>query len=144
MLPPRWALGAVAAGGAAGTAARYGLGQRFTTEAGTFPATTLVENIVGAALLAALVVYLLERSVRRHWVRPLLGAGLLGSFTTFSTFAAETVVLVDHGRGVLALGYVAATIVAGIVAAIIGTRLMQLWLARSTPPGNPPQATPLP
>jgi fluoride exporter len=120
LLPPVWAVGVVMAGGAIGTAARYGLGQRFPVAPGTFPATTLVENVLGAALLGLLLSALIELGTQRRWVRPLLATGVLGSFTTFSTFATEAVLLVRDDRAALAAAYVGLTVVLGIAAAAAG------------------------
>jgi fluoride exporter len=120
LLPPVWAVGVVMAGGAIGTAARHSLGQRFPVGPGTFPTTTLVENVLGAALLGLLLSALIELGAQRRWVRPLLATGVLGSFTTFSTFATEAVLLVRDDRAALAAAYVGLTVVLGIAAASAG------------------------
>ncbi len=111
-------------GGAAGTAARYGLGQRFPVDEHALPAVTLVENVLGAALLGLLLTVLVVRDLPL-WLRPLLATGALGSFTTFSTFATEVVLLVDGGHATTAALYVAATMALGIAAAAGGIGLAQ-------------------
>jgi fluoride exporter len=120
LLPPAWAVAVVVAGGAVGTAARYGLGQRFPVEPGSFPTTTLVENVLGAALLGLLLTALMELGTQRRWIRPLLATGVLGSFTTFSTFATEAVLLVRDDQATVAASYVALTLALGIAAAAAG------------------------
>lgn len=77
-----WA--AVAVGGLIGTELRYGAGLVFPETAGAIPWTTLVINVVGSFLLAALTTVWIARPGTAFWLRAGLGPGLLGSFTTFS------------------------------------------------------------
>jgi fluoride exporter len=121
-LPPSGMVAVVGVGGAIGTAIRYGLGQRFPVDTGSFPVITLCENIAGAALFGLLLTALVARELALWW-RLLLTTGVLGSFTTFSTFATEVVLLVDGGETGTALTYTAATAVLGIGAAAAGIRL---------------------
>lgn len=118
-LAPRL-VGAVAVGGAVGALARYGLSEAFPTATGSFPATTLVINVTGAFLLAALVGALARRPARSLLWRPLLGTGLLGGYTTFSTFAVEADRLVSTGHSGLAAAYLAGTLAAGALATAAG------------------------
>ncbi|WP_375483724.1 fluoride efflux transporter FluC [uncultured Jatrophihabitans sp.] len=116
----------VVAGGVAGTAARYGLARAFPTRSGHWPTGTFVANLVGAFVLGVLLEALLrsgpDTGVRRR-LRLLLGTGFCGGFTTYSTFAVEADLLVrDHHTG-LAVGYVAATLVAGAVLSVAGIAL---------------------
>jgi fluoride exporter len=120
-------VGLVMVGGAVGTAARYGLGQRFAAEAGTFPVVTLVENVAGAALLGLLLTVLVSRRLPR-WLGLLLAPGVLGSFTTFSTFAAEVVLLVHEGEAAVAAAYTGATMLLGIAAAAMGMTVAHRWV----------------
>jgi CrcB protein len=122
LLPPPRAVALVALGGAVGTVARYGLGQRFPG-AGAFPVATFGENVVGAALLGLLLAVLVSGRPPSGWVRPLLATGALGAFTTFSTFATELALLGREGRTSLAVAYAAATLAAGAAAAGAGMRL---------------------
>ena len=115
------------AGGAVGTAARYGLGQRFPVDAGSFPATTLVENVTGATLLGFLLTVMVERATPSRWLGPLVATGMLGSFTTFSTLATEVVLLVRDDEPALAAAYVAATMTLGIAAAAAGIVAARRW-----------------
>jgi fluoride exporter len=117
----------VMVGGAVGTAARYGLGQRFPVGASSFPVVTLAENVAGAALLGLLLTVLAVRDLPQWW-RLLLATGVLGSFTTFSTFAAEVVLLVHDGAVVVALAYTTATMALGIAAAAAGVTVAKRWM----------------
>ena len=108
-------LGVIALGGALGAAARYGLDRAFPTEAGDLPWTTLVINVTGAAMLAAL----LSGGVRvwRHPLDVLLaGTGVLGGFTTFSTYAVHVDRLVADGHPGIGLAYGAGTLAAAVAA----------------------------
>jgi CrcB protein len=114
-------LAAVAVGGALGTGLRFALDLAFATDDGLFPLSTLIANILGSFVLALVVAHLWARSPL--WVRAGLGAGLLGSFTTFSAVAVAVVQLADADQWMLALIYLAATMVLGLAAAALGLRL---------------------
>jgi CrcB protein len=109
-------LALVAAGGAAGAFLRWQAGLRWPVRPGAFPLTTFVVNVTGAALLGYLVGRVPATSPRREAVRLALGTGVLGGFTTFSTFAVETARL----PGGTAAAYAVASVVAGVVAAVVG------------------------
>ncbi|MER6048968.1 fluoride efflux transporter CrcB [Streptomyces sp. BHT-5-2] len=109
-------IGAVAVGGALGAAARYGAGLlRPTADAG-FPWTTLVINVVGCALMGVLMVLISEVWTAHRLLRPFLGTGILGGFTTFSAYAVDVQRLVSAGRLPLALAYLAGTLIAAMAA----------------------------
>ncbi len=112
-------VGIVAAGGAAGTLARWQLGVHNPVSPGAFPTTTFVVNVLGAALLGYLVGRVPVRDNKTEAVRLLLGTGVLGGFTTFSTYAVEVARRVPHHQGTATM-YAIATVVAGIVAAVVG------------------------
>jgi CrcB protein len=114
-------LAAVAVGGALGTGLRFALDLAFATDDGLFPVSTLIANIVGSFVLALVVAELWTLSPA--WVRAGLGAGLLGSFTTFSALAIAFVHLLSADQWMLALIYVAATMVLGLAAAALGLKL---------------------
>lgn len=114
-------LAAVAVGGAIGTGMRFALDLAFATEDGLFPVSTLIANIVGSFVLAVVVAELWEKLP--DWARAGLGAGLLGSFTTFSALAVAFVHLASADQWLLALIYVTATMVLGLAAAALGLRL---------------------
>ena len=121
-LSPR-ALVVVGAGGAIGALARYGLGRAFPVAAGTFPTTTFAINVAGAFVLAFLLETLLRRRTPDHWLRLLVGVGVLGAFTTFSTMATELALLWRDGDRALAGAYAGASLVAGVVAVLAGLTL---------------------
>jgi CrcB protein len=122
-------IGLIAGGGAVGATARYGLTRLFPVEAGHFPTTTLLINLSGAFALGALLETLLRRGVAEHWLRMLVGVGVLGAFTTFSTLADETALLVRaHDTGT-AIAYVATSLVGGIAAVVLGL-VATGWRAR--------------
>ncbi|MFE0653166.1 fluoride efflux transporter CrcB [Streptomyces sp. NPDC059534] len=117
---------AVAAGGALGACARYGLALAWPTPDGAFPWTTLTVNATGCALLGVLMVLLTEGDTPPHpLLRPFLGPGFCGGFTTFSTYALDTERLLDAGdpaRGLLYLGGTALTSLAAVWAGTAATR----------------------
>lgn len=114
-------LAAVAVGGAIGTGMRFALDLAFATDDGLFPLSTLIANIVGSFVLALVVAELWTPAP--VWVRAGLGAGLLGSFTTFSALAVAVVQLIGADQLIPALIYLAATMVLGLAAAALGLRL---------------------
>ena len=125
------AVAAVALGGALGALARWGLGLAFPTPHGTFPTTTLLINVVGCLLMGLLVVHVAEVRTAHPIVRPFLGVGVLGGFTTFSTFAVDAQQLLAAGRLGTALAYLVATTAGSVGAAWLG-----LVLARATAGGS--------
>ncbi len=90
-------LAAIAIGGAAGSVLRYGVSQGIHALVGRgFPWGTLVVNSLGSLLIGFLFVYLVERLAVSEVLRAALFIGLLGGFTTFSTFSLETLVLIEE------------------------------------------------
>ncbi|MQA33513.1 fluoride efflux transporter CrcB [Modestobacter roseus] len=112
-----------ALGGALGALARWALAEALPTPAAGWPWATLLVNLAGCLLLGLLLAVLFPRHPDSRWLRPFLGTGVLGGFTTFSTFAVETVRLVDAGAAATAAGYVAASVLGGLLAAVAGVRL---------------------
>ncbi len=106
-------------GGALGTALRLGID--LAVPSTTFPVSTLVVNTIGAFALALLVARVWP--VAPDWVRAGLGAGLLGSFTTFSAIALSVVAFAHAGEWVPAAIYLATTLILGLAAAALGLRL---------------------
>ena len=112
-------LGAVFIGGALGTATREAVGLAFPTVG--IPWATGAINVVGALILGLLAGALTGRVRRRHQgLRLLLGTGLCGGFTTYSTFAAQTATLLRDGSAGSAFGYALGTLVFGAAAAWLG------------------------
>jgi CrcB protein len=113
-------LALVALGGIVGTLARYGIGEAAPVEAGRFPFTTFSINVAGAFVLGVLLEWLTRHRDLEHWMRFALGVGVLGAFTTFSTFMVEVVELCRDRHVATALAYAAASLVAGMAAAVVG------------------------
>jgi CrcB protein len=108
-------LGAIAAGGVLGAMARYGLAQLLPHELGQVPWATFATNVSGCLAIGVLLVVITELRAVHRLARPFLGTGVLGGYTTFSTYAVETErLLADHP--VLALGYLFGTAAAALLA----------------------------
>ena len=118
-------LAAVFAGGAIGTLARAGLATVAAPDPGRWPWPTFIVNIVGAYLLGYFATRLLERLPVSSYRRPLLGTGLCGGLTTFSTMQVETIKMLEHHHYGLAIGYTVASIAAGLVAVYIATAMVR-------------------
>ena len=116
-------LAAVFAGGVAGALARAGLAQALPHASGAWPWATFLVNVGGAALLGYFATRLQERLPLSAYRRPLLGTGLCGALTTFSTMQVELLQMLDRGRAALAAGYALASIVAGFGAVFAATKL---------------------
>lgn len=111
---------AVALGGVGGADARYGLGRALPHSSGQFPWSTLLINVSGCLAIGVLLVTLLSRSRPPRLARPFLGVGVLGGYTTYSTFATDTVGLVVRHHPWIAVGYLAATVLGCALAVWIG------------------------
>ena len=114
---------AAAAGGVLGALARWSVGEALPADPGGWPWATLLVNLSGCLLLGLLVAALFPRHPDSPWLRPFLGTGVLGGYTTFSTFAVDTVTLTDAGAVATAVGYVVASVVGGVLAAVAGVAL---------------------
>lgn len=112
-------LAAVAAGGALGTLARYGVARLLPVGDGAFPWATFLTNVSGSFALGVVVALVAPR-LRLGWVRPFLAVGFLGAYTTWSTFAVEVDMLVRDGAVAVAAGYATASVAAGLAAARAG------------------------
>ena len=119
---------AVAVGAAIGANLRYGLGlwvaQRFGT---AFPYGTLLINLLGCFVIGALLTLAATRFPLSEPLRLLLVTGLLGGFTTFSSFGYETYSLITGGDFVAAGFYVASSLGLGLVAVFLGASLVRLF-----------------
>ena len=116
---------AVFAGGALGTVARAALSTAFPTSGTQWPWPTFAVNIVGAFLLGYFTTRLQERLPLSSYRRPMLGTGVCGGLTTFSTMQVEIVRMLDGRHVGLALGYTAASLVAGYAAIQISTSMVR-------------------
>lgn len=127
---PASALAAVALGGAIGALARYGLLIAFPPAPGTFDLATFLANTIGGLLIGALMVVVTEVAPGTRLVRPFLGVGVLGGFTTFSTYIVDIGRAVDAGATLLAVVYAFATMAAALLAAATGMYATRRLLIR--------------
>lgn len=109
----------VAVGGAVGTLTRYGIAESLTAHH-LFPLATFLVNVSGSFLLGMLLGALLARNRDPYDLRLLLGTGLLGGYTTYSSLAVETDTLVRGDHVALGLTYAIGSVLAGLVAALAG------------------------
>jgi len=116
-------LAAVAAGGFIGTLGRYEVATAWPAGAGHFPAAIFVINTSGAFLIGLLVTVIAERIRPTRFLRPFAVTGVLGGWTTMSTFAVGVDSLVRSGDVATAGGYLAATLVAGVTGVTVGIAL---------------------
>jgi len=114
---------AVALGGAVGAIARWAVGLGLPTEPGGFPLGTFLINTVGGVAIGVLLVHLTELRSPHPLVRPFLATGVLGGFTTFSTYSVEAQHLLLGGHPLLALAYLAGTLAAAVAATWAGVVL---------------------
>ena len=110
----------IAVGGMLGASARHGLELAWPVHAGEFPWATFVTNVGGCALIGLLMVYVVELGAGHPLLRPFVGVGVLGGFTTFSTYAVQTTDLMDAREPALALVYLFGTVAAALVAVLAG------------------------
>lgn len=113
-------LGVIALGGMAGAEVRYGMGLALPHRTGDWPWATLLVNISGCFLIGVLVIMITEVRQAHRLVRPFLGVGVLGGYTTFSTYAVDALSVARADRFGLALGYVIVTPVLAVLACAVG------------------------
>ena len=124
----RWDVVAViSVGGAEGRLARWAVAEAVPHPPDGFAWSTLIENVSGALLLGALMVLVLEVWPTTRYVRPFFGVGVLGGYTTFSTYMLDTRAMLAAGRVAPALLYLFGTLLAGLFAVFVG-----IVLARTT------------
>lgn len=117
-----WTVAQVAAGGAIGASARYLAGVAVLRVAGPgFPWGTLAVNVAGSFLMGVLIVSLAHLGGTRF--APFLAVGVLGGFTTFSSFSLDAVTLYERGAVGAAAGYVAGSVVLSLAALFAGLAL---------------------
>jgi CrcB protein len=109
----------VAAGGALGAVARYGVGRLLPATGWPWP--TLTANVAGGLLMGLLAGWLAFRGgAQGETIRLFAAVGLLGGFTTFSAFSLETALMIEKRQFALASGYVAASVVLSVAALFLG------------------------
>ncbi|MFD4470007.1 fluoride efflux transporter CrcB [Rhodococcus sp. NPDC058505] len=116
----------VAAGGALGALARYALTVAIPPTPGQLPVATAIANVTGCFLIGILMVVVTEVWTGHRLLRPFLGVGVLGGYTTLSTYAVEVRELLAGGRTPLAVTYLAGSVLAALAAVLAG-----LWIARA-------------
>ncbi len=118
---------AVALGGAIGAVGRYAVMRAATEWMGSgFPYATLMVNVLGSFILGAVVELFALKLAPSPEVRAFLVVGVLGAFTTFSTFSMDTITLVERGQLLLAGGYVLGSVALSIAGFWLGLRLVTL------------------
>ncbi|WP_329000340.1 fluoride efflux transporter CrcB [Kribbella sp. NBC_00709] len=123
----------IAVGGAIGATARYLVGLAWPTAPDGFPVSTLLINVVGCGLIGILMVLVTDVLTQQRLVRPFLGTGVLGGFTTFSTYAVDIHQLVTSRHAGTALVYLVATVVGALLAVwatVTATRALITWRTR--------------
>ena len=110
---------AVAIGGMLGASLREWF-ELIIPTAASFPLGTWIINVTGSFLLAFLYAYTARIIRFPQWLRVGIGTGLLGAYTTFSTFCVETVTLMQHGAFFVALSYLIISLIGGILFAVMG------------------------
>jgi CrcB protein len=123
-------LGAISAGGMIGALARYGLSTAWPHPASGFAWSTFVINVTGCLLIGVLMVIVTDVLPHRRLVRPFLGVGVLGGYTTFSTYIVDIHKAAAAGAPLVALSYLAATLIAAVLAVWAGSAVTSLVVRR--------------
>jgi CrcB protein len=122
---------AVSAGGMLGALVRYGIATAWPHAATGFPWATFTINVTGCLLIGMLMIAITDVWPGQRLLRPFLGTGILGGYTTFSTYIVDAQHLLDHGAALTALTYLTATVVCALVAVWVGTALMRAAILTS-------------
>jgi CrcB protein len=123
-------LAAISAGGVIGALARDGVATAWPHAAGGFAWSTFVINVTGCLLIGVLMVIVTEVIPRQRLVRPFLGVGVLGGYTTFSTYIVDIHKAAAAGAPWIALVYLASTLIAAVLAVWAGTAVTSLLVRR--------------
>lgn len=123
-------LAVISAGGVLGALVRLGISSALPASPGGFPWAIFTINVTGCLLIGALMVLVNSVWSGHRLVRPFLGVGVLGGYTTFSTYVVDIQRLVNHGSAGIALAYLAGTLVAALLAVYAGASLTQLAVRR--------------
>ncbi|MGW2638906.1 fluoride efflux transporter CrcB [Streptomyces sp. NPDC001348] len=136
--PPAWraqvpVVAVVALGGALGATARYALSLAWPTAPDGFPWATFWTNVSGCAVIGVFMVIITDVWAAHRLVRPFFGTGVLGGFTTFSTYAVDIQKLLDGGHPRTALADLAATLFAALAAVWAAAAATRRVLKRRQP-----------
>jgi fluoride exporter len=124
-------LAAIAAGGVVGALCRYGLGVAAPAGPRDFPWATFAINVTGCLLIGVLIVLVTEGFPGAHpLLRPFLATGVLGGYTTFSTYAVDVIRLADRRAAATALAYLSGTLAAALIATYLGVLGARVLLRR--------------
>lgn len=124
----------ISAGGALGSLGRWGVGEVLPGGPGVFPWPTFVVNVTGGLLIGVLMVVALEVWPPSRYLRPFLGTGVLGGYTTYSATMLDTRNLIVDGPVSLAGIYLGLTLLAGLMAVwlgVVGSRTLILLARRA-------------
>ena len=121
---------AIACGGALGAVSRFGLQQWISTlYNGRFPVAIFLANSLGSLCLGLVYVLITEKGMLPETWRPFIMIGLLGAFTTFSTFSLDSLRLMEQGYWMLALSNIIANVAFGLFGAFVGMSVGRwLWV----------------
>lgn len=108
--------------GAIGAICRVGIGRLFK-DASDFPMSTLSVNLIGTFILCLLSAGVIQRLTADKQIQMAVTTGFLGSFTTFSAFSMETVSLMQDGQVMLAILYIAVSVIGGLAIGLFGFRI---------------------
>ncbi len=120
-------------GGLLGSLARFGLSVLLPSRVGGFPWATFLTNVSGCFAIGVLMVLILDVWEVHRLLRPFLGVGVLGGFTTFSTYAVDTRTLLGAGPATTAVAYLCGTVVAALVAVWLGAGLTRFAVRPTSP-----------
>ena len=113
----------VMAGGAVGAALRFQLSRLVPVSADGWPWPTFVANVAGGLAMGVVAAWALRHGEAGAPMQLLLGAGLLGGFTTFSAFSLEMVMMIERGQMILAASYAVASVLLALIALFSGLTL---------------------
>ncbi|WP_245910023.1 fluoride efflux transporter CrcB [Nocardia amikacinitolerans] len=126
-------LAVISVGGGIGAVMRYLVGLRWPSQPDQVPWATFAVNVVGCFSIGILMVLITEVWVAHRLLRPFLGVGLLGGFTTFSTYSVEIRRLLESGAAIEAFGYLGGTVAASLGAVWLGMGVARLSAGTTRP-----------
>jgi len=133
--PSAWpVLASISAGGVVGASGRYALSEAFPHPPGGFAWSTFAVNVYGCLLIGVLMALITRVRAGQRLLRPLLGVGVLGGFTTFSTYVVDIQQATAVGAAGTGLLYAAATLVAALVAVWAGSTITGWAVGRRARP----------